>query len=213
MNRKDDGLLLRAVIGLLFAVPVWRFVFRSARGNFWARMTAGAGSLGLYALINRPQLRRDLPGGRDILTGTASAAGLYVIFQVGDRLARIIMPTGEEDIADIYRLRDLAPKSLIVPALVTVIGPSEELFWRGLVQHACMRRFGAAGGTITAAAAYGGTHLVTGNLTLTGAASVAGAYWGAEYAWQGRLGPLLVSHILWDIWIFLVQPTPTGRSR
>jgi membrane protease YdiL (CAAX protease family) len=126
-------------------------------------------------------------------------------------MARRIMPAGEEEIEAVYRFRTLAPKPLIAALLVGVIGPAEELFWRGLVQHACIRRWGRWRGTVAGAAAYGGTHLVTGNLTLTGAATVAGTYWGSEYALRPRLGPLLVSHIIWDIWIFLVAPTPTGK--
>lgn len=194
-------------------MPVWAFIFRSNRGNFWARMTAGAGALGLYALYSRPRLREEFPKGRDLPVGIASAAGLYVIFQVGDRMARKVMPAGDEDIASVYRLRSLAPKAVIAALLAAVIGPSEELFWRGLVQEAFMRRYGDAAGTALASAAYGATHLVTGNLTLTGAATTAGAYWGTQYAFRRRLGPLLVSHILWDLWIFLVAPTPGAGRR
>jgi membrane protease YdiL (CAAX protease family) len=148
-----------------------------------------------------------------VIPGAASAAGLYLIFQVGDRLSRRVMPAADQEIAGIYELRTLAPRPLIAALLATIIGPSEELFWRGLVQSALMRRFGKLRGTAAGAAVYGATNLVTGNLTLTGAATVAGGYWGAQYALQERLGPLLVSHILWDVWIFLVAPTPGSRSR
>lgn len=205
-------MFIKALRGVGLALPLWAWVFRSRRWNFWARMTLGAGSLGLYALRSRPELRQQLPRKDDLLVGALSASGLYVIFQVGDRMARHIMPSGEEDIANVYRLRTLAPRPLIVALLAGVIGPSEELFWRGLVQHALMDRFGTARGTAAGAAVYGGVHLVTGNLTLTGAAATAGAYWGTEYALRPRLGPLLVSHILWDVWIFLLAPTPTGRN-
>jgi hypothetical protein len=55
--------------------------------------------------------------------------------------------------------------------------------------------------------AYGGVHVVTGNFTLMGAASVAGAHWAVLYAAGVPLGALIVSHCAWDVWIFLVQPT------
>ncbi len=197
-----------ALVGVGLVAPLWAFVFRSRRGNFWARMTVAAGSLGLFALRRRPEMRRELPSARDVAVGAASAAGLYVIFQIGDRLARRIMPSGTEDIASIYRLRTLAPRPVIVALLVGIVGPSEELFWRGLVQRDLMGRFGKVRGTAATAAVYGGVHLVSGNLTLTAAAATAGAYWGIEYALRPKLGPLLVSHILWDVWIFLIAPTP-----
>jgi membrane protease YdiL (CAAX protease family) len=187
-------------------------VFRSKRWNFWTRMTLGAGSLGLYALRARPELCRTRVSAGDALRGGVSAAGLYLVFQLGDRLARRILPGGEEDIAAIYRLRTMASRPLIAVLLVTVIGPSEELFWRGLVQQAFMQRLGRSPGTAAAMATYGAVHLVSGNLTLTGAATVAGGYWGAQYALRPRLAPLLVSHILWDVWIFLIAPTPGARD-
>jgi uncharacterized protein len=208
VTQTSDILFRRALVGIAFATPIWTFVFRSKRANFWVRMTAGAGALGSYALWARPEQRKELPTLQDTLIGIASAGGLYAIFQVGDRVARRIMPAGTEEIASVYELRGKAPTPLITALLVSVIAPSEELFWRGMVQRAFMDRFGPTRGTLAASAAYGGIHLVTGNLTLTGAAATAGLYWGTEYAVQPRLGPLLASHILWDVWIFLVAPTP-----
>ena len=44
-------------------------------------------------------------------------------------------------------------------------------------------------------------------MTLVGAAGVAGAYWSALAAAGMPIGSLIVSHVAWDIWIFLVAPT------
>jgi uncharacterized protein len=88
-----------------------------------------------------------------------------------------------------------------------VIGPGEELFWRGLVQRRLMRRFGRLRGTLLASSIYGAIHLVSANLTLTGAAGTAGLFWGAVFAREQRMSPLIVSHVSWDIWIFLIAPT------
>jgi hypothetical protein len=54
-------------------------------------------------------------------------------------------------------------------------------------------------------------HIVTGNFTLFGAACVAGAHWSLLYAAGVPLGALVVSHVTWDIWIFLAQPTNVPR--
>src|SRR5207237_978569 len=107
----------------------------------------------------------------------------------------------------IYALRTLRPRGEIAARLATIVGPAEELFWRGLVQAALMRRLGRWRGAIAATLAYGGVHVVTGNFTLFGAATVAGAHWCALYAAGVPLGALVVSHVTWDVWIFLVQPT------
>ena len=170
-------------------------------------MTLGVGGLGAYALAAEPALRRERLRPRDFFRGLGSAAGLYAIFQVGDRLARRIMPAGDREIAGIYELRTAAPRYAIASALALVIGPGEELFWRGLVQRHLMRRFGRLRGTLLTFSIYGGVHLVSENLTLTGAATTAGLYWGAVYAREQRMAPLIISHVAWDIWIFLIAPT------
>ncbi len=161
-------------------------------------MTTTGLTLGALALASG-ESERLRPRWRDVPLGIAIAAGLFAVFRVGDRTARAVMPKGGEEIGEIYALRTIAPKEEIALRLATVIGPAEELFWRGWLQ----RRVG----WLPAAAAYGGAHLVTRNATLIGAASVAGLYWGALAAVGVPMAALIVSHAIWDIWIFLVQPT------
>jgi hypothetical protein len=117
------------------------------------------------------------------------------------------MPAGDREIGQIYELRTQAPKAAIATALALAIGPGEELFWRGLVQRSLQPRFGRVGAALLASSVYGGIHLVSENLTLTGAAATAGLFWGMVYAVEQRMAPLIVSHVAWDIWIFLISPT------
>jgi len=182
-------------------------VFRGPRARFWPRMTRTGLGLGALALATEGDLRRMVPRPRDVALGIGIAVGLYGVFQVGDRAARVVMPKGAEDIGDIYQLRSLRPRGEIAARLATVIGPAEELYWRGLVQQELTRRLGPVRGAAAAAAIYGGAHVVTGNATLVGAATVAGGVWSALAALGVPMPALVVSHIVWDIWIFLVQPT------
>ena len=175
-------------------------------------MTRDRLSLGALALATEPDLRRLRPRRRDVALGLGSAAGLYGVFQVGDRLARRIIPKGGEEIDEIYGLRSLRPRGEIAARLATVIGPAEELFWRGFVHARLGRSLGRWRGAALGSALYGGAHVVTGNLTLTGAASAAGAYWSALHAAGVPLPALVVSHIAWDVWIFLIAPTSGPAS-
>ncbi len=170
-------------------------------------MTLTGLGLGAFALASSRPARGVRIGPGAVALGLASAAGLYGTFKVGDAFARRFVPGGDAEIRDIYTLRTLRPRSEIAARLATIIGPAEELFWRGLVQSAFMARFGRWRGAALAASAYGGVHIVTGNFTLFGAAGIAGAYWCALYAAGLPLGALVVSHVTWDVWIFLVQPT------
>jgi uncharacterized protein len=182
-------------------------VFRGPRSRFWQRMTRTGLGLGTLALATRGDLRRARPRPVDVVTGLGIAAALYAVFQVGDRAARRIMPSGAADIGDVYELRTLRPKRELAARLAAVIGPAEELYWRGLLQGELTRRLGPVRGAAAAAAIYGGAHVVTGNPTLVGAATVAGAGWSALAALGVPMPALVVSHAVWDIWIFLVQPT------
>jgi membrane protease YdiL (CAAX protease family) len=193
--------------GLIAAQVAFAATFRGPRDRFWQRMTMTGLGLGSLALLASKAARGTRIGRRDVAGGLASAAALYATFRVGDRFARRFVPGGEAQIRDIYTLRTLRPKSEIAARLAAVIGPAEELFWRGLVQEDLMARFGRWRGSALAAMAYGGVHIVTGNFTLFGAAGIAGGHWCLLRAAGVPLGALVVSHVTWDIWIFLVQPT------
>lgn len=198
--------------GLLAAYTAFALTFRGPRARFWQRMTLTGLSLGTLALVKEPELRRTRIAPKDVVLGLGSAAGLYVIFQVGDRLARLILPKGGSEIAAIYGLRSLRSKKEIAARLVTIIGPAEEFFWRGLVQHRLMALLGKPLGAALGIAAYGGAHLVTGNFTLIGAATIAGGYWGTLAALGMPTGALIVSHAAWDVTIFLIAPTTGSRA-
>jgi membrane protease YdiL (CAAX protease family) len=197
--------LLLGSLGLAYGL--FALTFRGPRTQFWNRMMLTGATLGGLSLKTQPRLRKTRIGPKDVGLGLASAAGLYVVFQIGDRIARVIMPKGASEIDDIYALRRLGNKQAIAARLVSIIGPAEELYWRGVVQHRLMELFGKPLGAVLGTAAYGGAHLVTGNFTLIGAASVAGGYWGALYALGVPTGALIVSHAAWDVFIFLIAPT------
>ena len=187
------------VLGIGAAFAAFGLTFRGPRARFWDRMTVTGLVLGGLALATNRDARRVRIGAGEIALGLATAAGLYGIFRIGDAVAREVMPRGGEEIGDIYALRSLRPKEELAARLGLVIGPAEELFWRGFVQ--------GRAGYLTATALYGGAHIVTENATLVGAATIAGAYWGLLRAIGVPLGALVVSHVAWDIWIFLIAPT------
>ena len=200
-------------IGLVAAQAAIALTFRGPRPLFWRRMTVTGLSLGSYALAVSPYARRVRIGPKEVVLGLASASVLYATFRVGDRFARRVVPDGEQQIRDIYRLRSLRPRGEIAARLVAVIGPAEELFWRGMVQAAFMRWLGRWPGAAAGVAAYGGVHLASGNVTLVGAAGIAGAHWATLYALGMPMGALIVSHAAWDVWIFLLQPTVQDEAR
>src|SRR5947207_1472243 len=99
--------------GLASAYAAFALVFRGPRSRFWQRMTGTGLSLGSLSLLAQPELRHTRIGPKDVALGLTAAGALYVIFQVGDRLARIILPKGSADIASIYELNTLRPQKEI----------------------------------------------------------------------------------------------------
>lgn len=181
--------------------------FLGPKEKFWQRMTRTGLLLGGAAVATDGDVRSARPTAKDVATGVAIAAALYGVFTVGDKAARVIMPSGAEDIGEVYELRTLRPKGEIAARLAAIVGPAEELYWRGMLQSELTRRYGPVKGAAAATAAYSGVHVCTRNPTLIGAATVAGASWSALRALGVSMPALVISHIIWDIWIFLVQPT------
>jgi uncharacterized protein len=192
--------------GLAWAYIAFGLTFRGPQRQFWNRMTATGLTLGSIALISEDELREIEFTPRDLVLGLTSAGVLYGVFVVGDKLARVIMPQGDREIASIYDLGTLGQKIDLGARLALIIGPAEELFWRGLVQKRLIERYGPLLGAALGTAAYGGAHLVAGNLTLIGAASVAGAFWGGLHALGVPMGALIISHSAWDVFTFLIAP-------
>jgi membrane protease YdiL (CAAX protease family) len=201
--------LLAAGLGAAYAA--FALTFRGPRRVFWQRMTATGLALGSLALATEPELRRSRVRGRDVVTGLASAAGLYGIFMVGDRMVRRLLKHGGEDIGEVYALRELGPVPELAARLALVIGPAEELFWRGFVNPRLQRRLGRWPGSAAGSLAYAGAHVATGNFPLFGAAGVAGAYWSALATAGMPMGALVVSHVAWDLLTFLVAPTTPAK--
>ena len=197
--------LLGFALGL--AAVFFSLTFRGPKKKFWDRMTGTGLALGGLALATQPELRKTRIGLKEIILGLGSAAALYGIFHIGDRVSRQIVPNGGKQIEDIYALKRIRPKQELMLRLGLIIGPAEEFFWRGFLQEGLMNHFGRLWGSLMAIAAYGGVHIASGNFTLVGAATVAGAFWGGLYGLGFPLGGLVVSHIAWDNIIFLIAPT------
>jgi membrane protease YdiL (CAAX protease family) len=213
MRRRKRSTQPDRLVSSSLAFAYWQFArtFNGPKRAFWRRMTVTGAALGSLALATEPAYRELRFKPKHLVEGVAIAGGLYGMFSVGDRMARKIMPGGAEQIGDIYELRNIEPAAMIIARLAAIIGPAEELYWRGFVQKrlgAGRSRLGAVGLGVST---YAGAHVITRNPTLLGAAAVAGAYWGSLYEAGVAMESLIVSHVLWDAVIFLLRPTSASR--
>ncbi|HYA49397.1 MAG TPA: type II CAAX endopeptidase family protein [Burkholderiales bacterium] len=138
--------------------------------------------------------------------GLASAALLYAVFASGRLAAFKLFPFAASGIASVYGLKNGASVLRIVLLLGLVIGPGEELVWRGFLQENLGRGLSRGWGFALTALAYALVHAASGNVMLVLAAGVCGVYWGVMYRIFRSPVLNIVSHTAWDLFIFIVRP-------
>lgn len=140
-----------------------------------------------------------------VLYGVVSAILLYGLFYAGFQITKAI-PVLSEGVSRVYELRSSMSSLLIGVLLVFPIGPGEETYWRGLIQRRFAEKLGGNKGLLTATIAYALVHLPTMNPPLILTAFIGGLVWGYLYKVTGNLAPAVISHVLWDLLIFVIAP-------
>lgn len=196
------------LIGLIvLAFALWYFAFQSELWNFWARLSLAAATLALSALIltpDRAEIFQVRP--RDLVLGVASALVLYAIFWVGRHVVVMVLPFASAQINAVYAQKEQLDLLWIGLLLFFLVGPSEEIFWRGFVQRRLSEHFSPLGALFTTTAVYAFVHIWTLNLILILAAAVVGLFWGWLYQRERSLISVMLSHALWDVLIFVIWP-------
>lgn len=154
------------------------------------------------------RLREDLRSGllRKVGIGVVSAMALYAVFTVGRTAALGLFPFASEGIERVYALRSGAPLLRIVLLIALLIGPGEELFWRGFFQEKAGAGIGRPAGFILASLLYTSVHLASGNIMLILAAAACGVSWGWLYLRFRSPFLNVVSHTVWDLLVFVILP-------
>ncbi len=180
--------------------------------NFWWWMSVNIILLVSFSFVidssYKDYLKRDFQSGsgKKIVLGILSAVILYGIFYAAGECSRIIFHFAERNIDSIYGLKQGSSLLKITLLMTLVIGPGEELFWRGFLQRIWEGRFGKYSGFLLCVLMYAFVHLGSGNVILVLAAAVCGLFWGGLYLWKKSVLLVAVSHAVWDVLIFLIFP-------
>lgn len=192
---------------LLAAFAMWYLIFGLKLYNFWLSMAVAALLLTTVAVWQQgAPLRRNEINWPMVTLGLAAAVALYVIFVAGNIISNWLFSFASGQVAAVYSNKAQASPYLITFLLLFIIGPAEEIFWRGFVQQRFAARWGAWTGLIVATAAYTLVHIWAANVMLLLAAMVGGLFWGYIYQRTGSLVPGIVSHAVWDVLIFILLP-------
>ena len=143
----------------------------------------------------------------ECLLAVGLAVALWWVFWVGDVIAERLFAFSRDQIGAIYALREGRSPIMIGILLLVLIGPAEELFWRGVVQYRLSKLLGPDVGFVIAVFCYTFIHVWSFNFMLIGAAAVCGVVWGGFYRLFPRHLPALVlSHAIWDAAVFVFFP-------
>ncbi|MBQ1939626.1 MAG: CPBP family intramembrane metalloprotease [Alistipes sp.] len=201
----------RTWFAVAVAAVLWFVMFSpwtAPRVDFWQMMAGSALVLtALVTLFTPPWWERLRLDGRNLVLGVVVAVVLWGVFWVGDKVASWMFTFARPQVDTIYGIKEGMSPWLLSALLLFLIGPAEEIFWRGYVQENFSRRWGGNVGFLVATACYTLVHVPSLNFMLVMASLVCGAAWGLLY----RLIPqhftaIVISHALWDAAVFVWFP-------
>lgn len=168
----------KTVSAILVAAALWFVMFSpwtAPHVNFWYTMTASGIILTTLALMwggKHGEFRPSLPW--QLLGGLVIAVVLWGVFWTGDKVSSMLFDFARPQVDGIYSMKGTMSEELIALLLLFVIGPAEEIFWRGFIQRRLSVRYGRIVGFILATACYTLVHVWSFNLMLILAAAACG---------------------------------------
>ena len=205
------------VLSLVVAALLWFIMFSpwtSPHINFWVCMTVSALILTCLAFafggkesIGTDISPQDTPPAYTCILAILIAALLWGVFFVGDKLSQLLFSFSRAQVNLIYNIKGNVSPTLLALLLLFVIGPTEEIFWRGYIQRTLSKRLSPFIAFLLTTACYTLVHLPSGNFMLIMAALVCGIAWGGLY-WlmPQNLRAIIISHALWDAAAFVWLP-------
>ena len=196
---------------LVLAAALWALMFSPLTAphvSFWWTMAASALTLSLLSFcFNRGWWRQVRWSPSDAGLGVLVAAVLWGVFWTGDKVSSWLFDFARPQVDLIYGMKEGEPSWLLSLLMLFLIGPAEEIYWRGYVQRALSARWGADAGFAAATALYALVHAPSCNFMLVMAALVAGVVWGGLYRlFPQHLAAIIVSHAVWDAAVFVWFP-------
>ncbi len=184
---------------VLFSVPSGYFV----AATFFATGCMIAAAFALGVIRGNVRLRA-----ASIAVGLISAAALYLVFFAGGAAVDAFHPFGLTSAAEssIYSLIASPSNPLYIQVLVLLFDSAGyESFFRGALQSRLQGWIGIAAAPVVAAFD-AGIHILTLNPIWIGGTFVTDLVWGVTYYYGRGLQSSFLSHLVWDLAIFVVRP-------
>lgn len=193
----------RLIIGFLLAHLLLFFTFQE-KAVFWYIFTAAMLFLISYSIMHE-EIEDQLKLSSYLTIGSLSGFILFAIFYFGNYVIHSFNLPFVKEIASLYnRLSPTVLWHYIV--LLLVIIPGEEIFWRGFVQKRLARSLSITASVLISSILYASAHIYSGSVMLVFAAIISGIFWGYLYAWKKSLPLVIVSHLIFDLFLFVISP-------
>ena len=201
----------KALTGFCIAAVLWTVMFSpwtAPHVNFWIMMTCSGLILTLYSTWAAPGWWKDMKFDiSNIVLGVGLAAVLWGVFWVGDKLSSLMFDFARPQVDMIYGMKAGENPWILTALMLFIIGPAEEIFWRGYLQKSFSRRWNPNVGFAVTTLMYSLVHVSKFNFMLIMAAAVAGFVWGLAYRfYPEKFGAIVLSHALWDCAVFIWFP-------
>lgn len=202
----------RIYTAIFIALLLWFLMFSPWTApfiNFWLAMSCSGFILLILCYFLGEDWRTQLSiTPNALLLGLSSAIVLWGIFYLGHYLSTELFTFAKPQINTIYSLREGTNPTVIALLLLLIIGPAETFFWQGLIQRVFMKTWGNWQGFLLTTLIYTLVHIWSFNLMLLMAAAICGAFWGILYmhSQPRNLVPLIISHSVWDVLVFIILP-------
>lgn len=200
----------KLTIPILVAATLWFLMFSIWTKhwfNFWVGISVSALILMVLAIVlKRDILKQFQWNWQTIGLGLLAAVVLWVVFYFGEFFSSLLFGFAREQVDGIYAMKENQNKLWIALGLFFIMGPAEEIFWRGYVQQKFIDKYGEWKGLIFATLIYALVHIWSFNFMLVMSALVCGVFWGVMYRYNKNLVPLIISHAVWDVMVFILLP-------
>ncbi|CAM3683587.1 CPBP family intramembrane glutamic endopeptidase [Mesobacillus zeae] len=193
----------RFYLGFVIAHLLLFFTFED-KTVFWYIFTASMLILISFSIIHE-SIDDNLPALSYFTIGILSGTALFLLFWAGNLVVDWTGLPLDRQITKLYRWfsPELAWHYIV---LILIIAPGEEIFWRGFIQKRILESANASTSILVSALMYASVHFYSGQTALMLAALVAGLVWGSLYAWKRSIPLVVISHIVFDLLLFILFP-------
>lgn len=193
----------RLIMGIILAHFLLFFSYQDS-SIFWYIFSASLLVLITFSILQE-QVDDEASFMKYIVPGVISGLMLYFVFWLGDQTLRHFSQPFGDIVNKLYRW--YAPSMFWqYLALILVAAPGEELFWRGFVQKRLLSYFNPLISVLISSLLYASVQIYSGSYLLVFAAFVSGVFWGYLYIWKKSMPLVIVSHVVFDIMMFIILP-------